>query len=100
MRRALIIASREYLSFLRTPGFWISLLVMPLVGLVSGLGPQMIASSEPPPTLAVVDLTGLGQAGPGPWLVQDLRSGPPSVESTPPGLKLSLIHISEPTRPY
>ena len=56
MRRALIIAQREYLSFLRTPGFWISLLVMPLVGMVTGLAPQMIARTEPPPTVAILDL--------------------------------------------
>ncbi len=72
MRRALIIAQREYLSFLRTPGFWISLLVMPLVGVVSGLAPQMIARTEPPPTVAILDLTGLGADGPGPWLVRAL----------------------------
>ncbi len=72
MRRALIIAQREYLSFLRTPGFWISLLVMPMVGLVSGLAPQMIAKTEPPPTVAVLDLTGLGADGPGPWVVHAL----------------------------
>ena len=72
MRRALIIAQREYLSFLRTPGFWISLLVMPLVGMVTGLAPQMIARTEPPPTVAILDLTGLGADGPGPWLVRAL----------------------------
>ena len=79
MRRALIIATREYLSFLRTPGFWISLLVMPLVGLLTGLGPQMIARSEPPASIAVIDLTGLGPSGPGPWLVKalgDAAAGP------------------------
>ncbi len=75
MKRALIIASREYLSFLRTPGFWVSLLVMPVVALLTSLGPQMIARSEPPPTLMVVDVTGLGAGGPGAWLVSSL-AGP------------------------
>ena len=62
MRRALIIARREYLSFLRTPGFWVSLMVMPLVGFISTTGPQMIARSEPPPVMVILDQTGLGPA--------------------------------------
>jgi ABC-2 type transport system permease protein len=45
---------------------------MPLVGLVSGLAPQMIAKTEPPPTVAILDLTNLGPDGPGPWLVRTL----------------------------
>ena len=57
MRRAFLIARREYLSFLRTPGFWISLLVMPLAGSTAIIGPQWVARSEPPPRLAVLDLT-------------------------------------------
>ena len=89
MRRALIIAQREYLSFLRTPGFWISLLVMPFVGLVSGLAPQMIARSEPPPTVAILDLTGLGADGPGAWLARSLetpqRPAPPAEAPARPG---------------
>jgi len=88
MRRALIIAQREYLSFLRTPGFWISLLVMPFVGLVSGLAPQMIARSEPPPTVAILDLTGLGADGPGPWLARSLATAerpPPQAAPTRTG---------------
>ena len=81
MRRALIIAGREYLSFLRTPGFWVSLLLMPLIGVVSGLAPQMIARSEPPPTVAILDLSGLGADGPGPWLARSLQTR--SVQTQP-----------------
>ena len=72
MRRALIIARREYLSFLRTPGFWVSLMVMPLVGFISTTGPQMIARSEPPPVMVILDQTGLGPAGPGADLQRSL----------------------------
>lgn len=75
MRRALIIARREYLSFLRTPGFWVSLLVMPLVGFVSTTGPQMIARSEPPPVMVILDQTGLGPDGPGAELQKALSRG-------------------------
>ena len=82
MRRALIIATREYLSFLRTPGFWISLMVAPLVGAMTGLGPMLIARSEPPPVVAVLDLTGRGETGPGPVLIKALstpqKAGPAS----------------------
>lgn len=81
MRRALIIATREYLSFLRTPGFWISLLVMPVVGFLTGVGPQLIARSEPPPTLMILDVTGIGPTGPGAWLGQTL-AGPDGYEKT------------------
>lgn len=84
MRRALIIARREYLSFLRTPGFWVSLMVMPLVGFISTTGPQMIARSEPPPVMVILDQTGLGPAGPGRDLQQSLSriAGPSSSTAT------------------
>ena len=63
MRRALIIAVREYLSFLRTPGFWISLLVMPLIATFSVKAPGMVEHSAPPPRLVVLDLTGPSPEG-------------------------------------
>ena len=89
MRRALIIARREYLSFLRTPGFWVSLMVMPLVGFISTTGPQMIARSEPPPVMIILDQTGLGPAGPGPDLQRSLSRveghAPSAVATKPPG---------------
>ena len=63
MRRLLIIAVREYLAYVRTAGFWISLCLTP-VGLSLGfLGPALLARSEPPPKIAVIDLTGEGFAG-------------------------------------
>jgi ABC-2 type transport system permease protein len=58
MRRLLMIARREYLAYVRTPGFWLSLLLLP-VGLSSiVLAPAVMARSTPPPAIAVVDLTG------------------------------------------
>ena len=60
MSRLLKIAVREYLAYVRTAGFWISLLLTP-VGLSVGiLGPTLLARSEPPPKIAVIDLTGQG----------------------------------------
>ncbi len=61
MIRMLKIARREYLSYLRTPGFWISLCVAPLfLGFAVLGGPKLVESTAPPPRLAVVDLTRSG----------------------------------------
>ena len=76
MRRLLRIAGREYLSYARTVGFWLSLVTMPLV-LGAGLAiPSMMDRTAPPTRLVVIDLThaGLGQA-----LIDRLRAEPPGV---------------------
>ncbi len=53
-----MIARREYLSYLRTAGFWISLAIVPLViGFVSLGGSKAVQSAAPPPRLAIVDLS-------------------------------------------
>jgi ABC-2 type transport system permease protein len=58
MRRVLMIAWREYLAYIRTPGFWLSILLLP-VGLAVLIGAPMIMDrSTPATTVAVVDLTG------------------------------------------
>jgi ABC-2 type transport system permease protein len=63
MSRLFKIALREYLAYIRTAGFWISLLLTP-VGLSLGfLGPALLARSAPPPKIAIVDLTGQGYDG-------------------------------------
>ena len=58
MSRTLKIAVREYLSYIRTVGFWLSMCVMPLGFAVAFLAPGMVERSSPVPRLAVVDLTG------------------------------------------
>jgi ABC-2 type transport system permease protein len=61
MRRLLLIARREYLSYLKTPGFWISLVVAPLgFGFLAMGGPKALEETAPPPRLAVVDLSHSG----------------------------------------
>lgn len=55
MSRLLQIARREYVSYLRTPGFWISLLVAPLVIAFAGLAPQLMERATPAPELAIID---------------------------------------------
>jgi len=63
MIRLLRIARREYVAYVRTFGFWLSICLMP-VGLVAAIGaPALIARHTPPATLAVVDLTHRGLAG-------------------------------------
>ena len=63
MSRLFHIAIREYLAYVRTAGFWLSLLLTP-VGLSIGfVAPVMLARSTPPAKIAVVDLTGQGYAG-------------------------------------
>ena len=60
MSRLLHIAVREYLAYVRTAGFWLSLLLTP-VGLSLGfVGPVIMARSTPPAKIAVLDLTGQG----------------------------------------
>ena len=60
MSRLFKIALREYLAYVRTAGFWLSLCLTP-VGLAVGiLGPTLLMRSSPPPRIAVVDLTDEG----------------------------------------
>jgi ABC-2 type transport system permease protein len=73
MSRLLRIAAREYLSYVRTVGFWLSLVVTPLALTASFAIPSMMDHTAPPTRLAVIDLTheGIGQV-----LIQ--RLGDPS----------------------
>jgi ABC-2 type transport system permease protein len=58
MRRLLIIAGREYMSYVRTAGFWLSLALAPL-GVVVGVAlPLLMDRAEQGATVTVVDLTG------------------------------------------
>jgi ABC-2 type transport system permease protein len=57
MSRLLMIARREYLAYVRTFGFWLSLLLLP-VGLSSiVLAPLAMARSTPVPNVVVVDFS-------------------------------------------
>ena len=60
MTRALRIAAREYMAFVRTVGFWLSICLMPLglVGVMFFTG--IAAHSAPTPKLAILDFTGGG----------------------------------------
>jgi hypothetical protein len=69
-RRLRLIAWREYLSYVRTVGFWLSMALMPL-GLALGVTlPGLMERAAPQQTVAIIDLTGQGYA---PRLVAALR---------------------------
>ena len=91
MSRLLRIAAREYLSYVRTVGFWLSLVAMPLVLSASLAIPSMMDRTAPPTRLAIVDTThqGYGAAlaarlaleSPGRGYV--LVAAPPEVQGAP-----------------
>jgi ABC-2 type transport system permease protein len=57
MRRLFVIARREYLAYVRTAGFWLSMIAVPLgMGLVLGVTGMMEATT-PAPAVVVVDQT-------------------------------------------
>jgi len=60
VNRLIKIALREYLAYVRTPGFWLSILLLPVGISAYGLAPILMARSTPVPTLAVVDFSGRG----------------------------------------
>ncbi len=60
MKRLLRIAAREYIAYVRTVGFWLSICLMP-VGLIAAIvAPTLIARHSPPASLVIVDLTSRG----------------------------------------
>jgi ABC-2 type transport system permease protein len=57
MRRLLRIAQREYVAYVRTVGFWLSMLALPL-GMVLLIGASgWMEASAPPPALVLIDQT-------------------------------------------
>jgi len=58
MSRLLKIARREYLAYVRTVGFWLSIVALPLVIGISASAPLMMMKTAKPERLAIVDLTG------------------------------------------
>lgn len=57
MSRLLKIARREYLAYVRTVGFWLSIIALPLVMGVSTSAPLLMMKSAQPERLAIIDLT-------------------------------------------
>lgn len=63
-RNTVLIAKREYLAFVRTIGFWLSLLTLPLLMISSLFVPLVISQSQTPNYVAVLDLTNKDLATP------------------------------------
>jgi len=60
LNRLRLIATREFLSYLRTPGFWLSLLIGPILAGFGAIAPGMMHQAAPTPLLSVIDLSGTG----------------------------------------
>jgi ABC-2 type transport system permease protein len=60
MRAIVLIARREYLSYVATWGFWLSLISVPVFAAIGGSIPGLIENSQPTRYFAVIDETGLG----------------------------------------
>ncbi|GJL97419.1 MAG: hypothetical protein DHS20C06_12360 [Hyphobacterium sp.] len=60
MRAIYLMARREYLSYVATWGFWLSLLSIPFFMAIGGAIPLLAASSQPDRYYVVIDETGLG----------------------------------------
>ncbi len=58
MIRLFRIAIRDYLAYVRTPGFWLSIVLMPVGMSLFGLAPLVMSQSSPVPAVAVIDFTG------------------------------------------
>ncbi len=60
MRAIFLIARREYLSYVATWGFWLSLLAVPIFATIGASIPSLIENSQPIRYFAVIDETGQG----------------------------------------
>ena len=57
-RHAWLVAVREYLENVRTRGFWLSILLMPLLLLLLATVPLLLAGAEGPAPYSVLDYSG------------------------------------------
>lgn len=62
MNVLLRIAAREYVAYVRTIGFWLSMLLLPAIAGLGGVVPALMESRSPASVVAVVDQTGQGMA--------------------------------------
>lgn len=63
MIKLLRIARREFLAYVRTPGFWLSLLLLPVGLSTIVLVPMVMNRASPTPILTVVDFSAYGLTG-------------------------------------
>lgn len=60
MNKIFLIARREYLSYVATWGFWLSLISVPVIMVLGGALPLLVQSSQPVRYYVVLDETGQG----------------------------------------
>lgn len=65
MKRALLVARRELLENARTKGFWIGILMMPIMLVLLGIVPLLVESTREAKQYAVIDKSG--------WLLAEVR---------------------------
>jgi ABC-2 type transport system permease protein len=53
-----LIATREYLAYVKTVGFWLSLLTVPLIIVITSVVPALLIKADTPEKVAVIDLSG------------------------------------------
>jgi ABC-2 type transport system permease protein len=81
LNRLRLIATREFVSYLRTPGFWLSLLIGPILACFSAVAPGLMHQAAPTPVLSVIDLSGTGAT---PTIAAALRGPKPLAHLVPP----------------
>ena len=91
MIRLLKIARREYVAYVRTVGFWLSIAILPLMATVLGGAPALMFMTAPPARLAVVDLTGGGYAG---EIARALTVPVPSRPGAPPRKLAQIVPVA------
>ena len=58
MYRAFLVAQREFLENIRTKGFWLSILMMPIMLVLIGIVPVLVSSTREAQTFTVIDHSG------------------------------------------
>ena len=91
MSQVIKIAVREYLAYVRTWGFWISLGLLPVSISTIAFAPLAVARSAPSPTVAIVDLSGHGVLGAVTKVLASQGDGgkPVAIVVPPPGAPFS-----------
>lgn len=89
MIRLLRIARREYLAYVRTPGFWLSLLLLPVGLSTIVIAPMAVNRSTPTARVAVIDFTG-----------EHLATAVGRALAPAPGTKPRAVLVPDPQPPF
>ncbi len=58
MKRALLVASREFIENVRTKGFWLGIMMLPIMLIMIAVIPIIVESTREPKTFTVIDESG------------------------------------------